>query len=194
MKDIPKKKPQKLPTHTKNRKSSRIICTQKNSIEYAPCVISAVHVQADSRNMNSSVKRIKIMFIRTQFMYTPKQHVNYQNNAKPVVQIQTGDLAFEYTSAVWDLLQYDIIFPMYFFYWKNDVILRERGKKLPVTNNRCAFERSFTCLYLENWFSIVFDHVLFERILRLCSNKYNFHIFREILIPMNHVSTISLYC
>ena len=31
------------------------------------------------------------MFIRTQSMYTPKQHVNDQNNAKPVFQIYTGD-------------------------------------------------------------------------------------------------------
>ena len=32
-------------------------------------------------------KKKKNMFIRTQSMYTPKQHVNDQNNAKTVFQI-----------------------------------------------------------------------------------------------------------
>ena len=35
----------------------------------------------------SRKKLLKIMFMRTQWLYMPEQHVNHKNNAKPVFQI-----------------------------------------------------------------------------------------------------------
>ena len=70
------------------------------------------------------------------------------------------------------------------FYWRNDVILRE------VPNSRCVFERSVTCLYLDNRFSIVLIvYVLFGGIHGLCPHKHNFHSFLRWI----HVSAIGLY-
>ena len=89
------------------------------------------------------------------------------------------------------------------FYWKNDVILRERekererereGGEWPVPKSRWAFERSVTCLYLENRISIVLIvYVLFGCIHRLCPYKHIFLFSWSYFYRWIHVFAIGLY-
>ena len=71
---------------------------------------------------------------------------------------------------------------------------REREREWPVPNSRWAFERSVTCLYLENRFSIVLIvYVLFGCIHRLCPYKHIFLFFWRCLYRCFHVSAIGQY-